>query len=95
METNDAHLMRATLEGICFQTKGVMQSMQLDTGHIITALNVDGGMVSSDTFLQILTNLCNLPVGMSSLSKLQKIILEIFLKVKNITKIFSKYIYIN
>lgn len=63
-ETNDAHLMRATLEGICFQTKGLMQSMQSDTGHVITTLNVDGGMVSSDTFLQILTNLCSVPVGM-------------------------------
>uniref|UniRef100_A0A2S2NA87 Probable glycerol kinase n=1 Tax=Schizaphis graminum TaxID=13262 RepID=A0A2S2NA87_SCHGA len=62
METTDAHLMRATLEGICFQTKDVMQSMQADTGHPITALNVDGGMSSSDTFLKILTNVCCLPV---------------------------------
>lgn len=67
METNDAHLMRATLEGICFQTKDVMQSMQSDTGHIITTLNVDGGMVLSDTFLQILTNLCSLPVVRSKM----------------------------
>jgi len=64
METNDAHLIRATLEGICFQTKGLIQSMQLDTGCIMTSLNVDGGMVSSDLFLQTLTNLCSLPVGM-------------------------------
>jgi len=63
METTDAHLMRATLEGICFQTKDVMQSMQSDTGHPITALNVDGGMSTSDTFLKILTNVCCLPVG--------------------------------
>jgi len=63
METTDAHLMRATLEGICFQTKDVMQSMQADTGHPITALNVDGGMSTSDTFLKILTNVCCLPVG--------------------------------
>lgn len=62
METTDAHLMRATLEGICFQTKDVMQSMQSDTGHPITALNVDGGMSTSDTFLKILTNVCCLPV---------------------------------
>jgi len=62
METTDAHLMRATLEGICFQTKDVMQSMQSDTGHPISALNVDGGMTTSNTFLQILTNLCCLPV---------------------------------
>jgi glycerol kinase len=63
MEMTDAHLMRATLEGICFQTKDVLQSMQSDTGHPTTALNVDGGMSVSDTFLQILTNLCGIPVG--------------------------------
>ncbi|XP_025415736.1 glycerol kinase isoform X2 [Sipha flava] len=62
MEMTDAHLMRATLEGICFQTKDVLQSMQSDTGHPTTALNVDGGMSVSDTFLQILTNLCGIPV---------------------------------
>lgn len=65
METTDAHLMRATLEGICFQTKDVLQSMESDTGHSITALNVDGGMAVSDTFLQILTNICHVPVGKS------------------------------
>lgn len=67
METTDAHLIRATLEGICFQTKDVLQSMESDTGHPITALNVDGGMAVSDTFLQILANICHLPVGKSYL----------------------------
>lgn len=64
METTDAHLMRATLEGICFQAKDVLTSMQSDTGHPIKMINVDGGMTTSDTFLQILTNLCYTPVGM-------------------------------
>lgn len=63
METTDAHLVRATLEGICFQTRDVMKSMESDTGHPITALNVDGGMSVSNTFLRILTNICHLPVG--------------------------------
>lgn len=63
METVDAHLMKATLEGICFQTKDVLRSMQSDTGHSTTALNVDGGMVVSDTFMQILTNICGIDVG--------------------------------
>lgn len=45
METTEMHLMRETLEGICFQTKNVLQSMQSDTGHPVVALNVDGGYV--------------------------------------------------
>ncbi|XP_060856831.1 glycerol kinase-like [Metopolophium dirhodum] len=62
METTEAHLMRETLERICFQTNEVMQSMQSDTGHPVMALNVDGGMSTNDTFLKILTNICCLPV---------------------------------
>jgi len=63
MKTTEAHLMRDTLEGICFQTKDVMQCMQSDTGHPVLALNVDGGMSTNDTFLKVLTNVCRLPVG--------------------------------
>lgn len=62
METSDVHLMRATLEGICFQAKDVLTSMQSDTGHPIKMINIDGGMSTSDTFVQILTNLCYTPV---------------------------------
>jgi len=63
METTEAHLMRETLEGICFQTKDVIQSMQSDTGHPVMALNVDGGLSTTDTFLKILTNVCCLSIG--------------------------------
>lgn len=63
MGTTKAHLMRATLEGICFQAKDVIQAMQSDTGNFISSLNVDGGLSVSDTFLNILTEICNLPVG--------------------------------
>lgn len=63
METTDNHFIRSTFEGICFQTKDVMQSMLSDTGHSIKAMNVDGGMVTSNTFIQILTDICCIPVG--------------------------------
>lgn len=72
MDTTDAHFTRATLEGICYQTKDVLQSMQSDTGHSITSLNVDGGLATSDTFLQILSNLCSLPIGKSHMKLIQK-----------------------
>lgn len=63
MDTTDSHLIRATLEGVCFQAIDVLHSMELDTGHPIIALNVDGGMVTNNSFVQILSNLCGLPVG--------------------------------
>ncbi|XP_050529487.1 glycerol kinase isoform X2 [Daktulosphaira vitifoliae] len=62
LDSTDAHLARATLEGVGFQTKDVLESMQWDAGHLITTLKVDGGMTISNGFLQILANLCGIPV---------------------------------
>ncbi|XP_050439482.1 glycerol kinase-like [Adelges cooleyi] len=62
LDTTDAHLVRATFEGVCFQTKDVLESMQLDTRQPITVLKVDGGMSVGNGFLQILANLCGTPV---------------------------------
>lgn len=64
-KTSSSHFIRSMFDGICFQTKDVMLSMQSDTGYFITALNVDGGMAVSNSFLQILSNLCGIPVGES------------------------------
>lgn len=62
-KTTDTYLMQATLEKIFIHIRDILQSMQSDTGHPITALHVDGNMTKSDTFLKILTNVCHLPVG--------------------------------
>lgn len=63
MNTRDTHLTRATLEGICFQAIDVIHAMESDTGSSIVSLNVDGGMVTNDKFVQILSNLSSLSVG--------------------------------
>ncbi|XP_050439480.1 glycerol kinase-like isoform X2 [Adelges cooleyi] len=62
LDTTDAHLVRATIEGVCFQTKDVLESMQWDTRQPITTLKVDGGMTVGNGFLQILADLCGTPV---------------------------------
>jgi glycerol kinase len=48
-----AHLVRATLEAICYQTKEVADAMETDSGATVTALKVDGGAVKNDFLMQL------------------------------------------
>jgi len=49
--TNKAHLARATLEAVCFQTREVLDAMEKDSGVALKRLKVDGGMTKSDIML--------------------------------------------
>jgi len=48
--TNGNHIVRATLEAMCYQTKDVLEAMQKDSGLKIKGLRVDGG-ASANNFL--------------------------------------------
>jgi glycerol kinase len=50
---NRAHLCRAALEAIAFQTTGLLAAMERDAGLALTELRVDGGVSRSAPFLQI------------------------------------------
>jgi len=50
---NRAHLVRATLEAICYQTREVLEAMQADTGIALSALKVDGGAVVNNLLMQL------------------------------------------
>ena len=43
-----AHIVRATLESICYQTRDVLEAMEKDSGVTLQALKVDGGGVKND-----------------------------------------------
>lgn len=47
-----AHLVRAALESIAYQTEDVLQAMRRDTGMDIPLLRVDGGAARNDFLLQ-------------------------------------------
>ncbi|GAC1426342.1 MAG: glycerol kinase GlpK [Flavisolibacter sp.] len=51
--TLKAHLARASLESIAFQTMDVLQAMQQDSGTAIKELRVDGGATADDLLMQI------------------------------------------
>jgi len=50
--TTAAHIARAALESIAFQTLEVLQAMQTDSGIIIRELRVDGGATANNFLMQ-------------------------------------------
>jgi glycerol kinase len=49
----NAHLARATLEAICYQSRDVVDAMQADSGVHLDVLKVDGGVTGNDLCMQI------------------------------------------
>jgi glycerol kinase len=60
--TTREHIVRATLEAICFQTRDVLESMHADAGIELATLRVDGGAVRNNLLMQIQANILGVPV---------------------------------
>ncbi len=59
---NKGHLCRAALEATAYQTREVLDAMEVDSGVKLTALKVDGGMVHNDTLMQFQADILGVPV---------------------------------
>jgi glycerol kinase len=57
-----AHLARATLEAICYQTRDVLDAMVADSGVRVEILKVDGGATVNDTLMQLQADILGVPV---------------------------------
>ncbi|MBO1529679.1 glycerol kinase GlpK [Psychrobacter sp. F1192] len=60
--TTKAHIARAALEAIAFQTYDVLIAMQKDSPHPLTELRVDGGAANNDLLMQFQADLLGVPV---------------------------------
>lgn len=60
--TNRTHIARAALEGVCYQTREVLDCMREDSGISLSSLRVDGGMAVNRWFLQFLADQCQIKV---------------------------------
>ncbi|HXF82890.1 MAG TPA: FGGY-family carbohydrate kinase, partial [bacterium] len=60
--TDRRHLVRATLEAICYQTREVLDAMQADAGMRLHRLKVDGGAVRNDLLMQLQADILGVPV---------------------------------
>ncbi len=57
-----AHLVRATLEAICYQSREVLDAMRADAGLALQSLKVDGGAVVNDFLMQLQADILGVPV---------------------------------
>ena len=55
--TTDAHIARATIEGIAFQVYDIVKAMEADSGEVSVELRVDGGASASNLLMQIQSDL--------------------------------------
>ncbi|MDX1418560.1 MAG: glycerol kinase GlpK [Rubricoccaceae bacterium] len=60
--TTGAHLARAALDSIAFQTVDVVRAEEADAGLALTELRVDGGAAANDLLLQTQADLLGVPV---------------------------------
>jgi glycerol kinase len=59
----NAHLARATLESICYQTRDVVEAMQQDSGVTLDVLRVDGGVTANQLCMQMQADILGVPVS--------------------------------
>ena len=57
-----AHLARATLESICFQTRAVLDAMAEDCGVQLAVLKCDGGATVNNLLMQLQADILGVPV---------------------------------
>ncbi|WP_433136762.1 glycerol kinase GlpK [Actinomadura nitritigenes] len=59
----NAHLARATLESICYQSRDVVEAMREDSGVALDTLKVDGGITANELCMQMQADILGVPVS--------------------------------
>ena len=57
-----AHIARAALESIAYQSADVLEAMQKDAGQALSELRVDGGAAANDLLMQFQADILGVPV---------------------------------
>ena len=61
--TTRAHLVRAALESLAFQSRDLVEAMARDSGARVRSLKVDGGAAANDWLMQYQADLLGVPVA--------------------------------
>ena len=59
----NAHIARATLEAICYQSRDVVEAMAKDSGVDLDVLKVDGGVTANKLCMQMQADILGVPVS--------------------------------
>jgi glycerol kinase len=60
--TTQAHISRAALESIAYQTYDVLKAMEADSGIVLRELRVDGGATANNLLMQFQSDILSVPV---------------------------------
>jgi len=60
--SNAAHIARAALESIAYQTADLLQCAERDSGTVLRELRVDGGAAANDMLMQFQADILGIPV---------------------------------
>ena len=58
-----AHLARAALEAICYQTREIMDAMSADSGVTLTQMRVDGGITNNNLCMQMQADILGIEIS--------------------------------
>lgn len=61
-DSNQNHIIKATLQSLAYQTRDVLDAMQQDSGKALAALKVDGGACANNFLMQFQSDILNVPV---------------------------------
>ena len=67
--TGSAHIARAAVESICYQTADLLEAMQADAKTDLKELRVDGGATKNDSLLQFQADILQIPVVRSRVTE--------------------------
>jgi glycerol kinase len=67
--TTRAHLARAALESMCYQTRDVVEAMERDSGIRLKELRVDGGAVGNSFLMQFQADILGVPVEVPEITE--------------------------
>lgn len=67
--TGKAHIARAAMESICYQTADLIDAMHADSGIELKELRVDGGATRNDSLLQFQADVLQIPVVRSKITE--------------------------
>ena len=59
---NKYHVIRATLESICYSANEIIKAMEADAGIKVSSLKVDGGASANDFLMQTQSDISNVPI---------------------------------
>ncbi len=62
-------LVRAVLEGVAHRGGDLLEAAEADTGLVVDALRIDGGMSDNPTFVQALADACGRPIEVSPVTE--------------------------